>query len=525
MLGVMLDCSRNSVITVPNIKKYADILKKMGYDTLMLYTEDTYEIEGEPFFGHLRGRYSKEELKEVDSYCNSIGIELVPCIQTLAHLDAMLKWSSQYGDIHDSRDVMLAGNEKTYNLIEKMFKTLSECFTSRLIHIGMDEAEGVGLGKYLRQHGFQDRFEIINNHLHRVCEIADKYGFKPMIWNDMFVKLALDVEDHNATIDPSKIKEKSALPENVLCVYWDYYSLDYDHYVKLIQANKLFGREVYFAGGIWTWPGFTPANQFSIDSTAVAVKACKDCGVDNMFFTMWGDDGAECSRYSVLPSLLFAAEAAKGNTNMDSIKAKFKEMFGVEYDDFMLLDKFDTIGGKHSEKPSKYLLYNDVFMGMRDFLCADTDGEYYKSLAEEIHNIKEKGDFEILFNSYEKLAEVLSVKATLGIRTRKAYLEKDMNALKKIICDYDLVIEKIKEFHKAYKALWMWENKPHGFDIQDIRLGGLIMRIESCKARLIDLVNGKINEIPELDEPVLTEINGHNHWSRLVSPNIISHLY
>ena len=55
-----------------------------------------------------------------------------------------------------------------------MLKTVSECFTSTRVHIGMDEAVRVGLGKYLKNHKFGDRFDIINRHLHRVCEIAEK---------------------------------------------------------------------------------------------------------------------------------------------------------------------------------------------------------------------------------------------------------------------------------------------------------------------------------------------------------------
>ena len=52
MLGVMLDCSRNAVMNVKTVKKYADVIKKMGYNTLMRYTEDTYEVNNQPYFGH-----------------------------------------------------------------------------------------------------------------------------------------------------------------------------------------------------------------------------------------------------------------------------------------------------------------------------------------------------------------------------------------------------------------------------------------------------------------------------------------
>ena len=56
----------------------------------------------------------------------------------------------------------------------------------------------VGLGKYLEKHGYEKRFDIINKHLHKVCQLADNYGLKPMIWSDMFCKLAMDSCDYYA---------------------------------------------------------------------------------------------------------------------------------------------------------------------------------------------------------------------------------------------------------------------------------------------------------------------------------------
>ena len=52
-----------------------------------------------------------------------------------------------------SRLVQLVGDERTYQLIDKMFAAVAECFGSKLVHIGMDEAHMVGLGRYLQQHG------------------------------------------------------------------------------------------------------------------------------------------------------------------------------------------------------------------------------------------------------------------------------------------------------------------------------------------------------------------------------------
>ena len=51
-----VDCSRNSVMTVEALKRWIDALSAMGYNTMTIYTEDTYEIEGHPYFGYARGR-------------------------------------------------------------------------------------------------------------------------------------------------------------------------------------------------------------------------------------------------------------------------------------------------------------------------------------------------------------------------------------------------------------------------------------------------------------------------------------
>ncbi len=45
-------------------------MKKMRYNALYLYMEDVYEIDGEPYFGHQRGRYTHAGLKDIDNYCH-----------------------------------------------------------------------------------------------------------------------------------------------------------------------------------------------------------------------------------------------------------------------------------------------------------------------------------------------------------------------------------------------------------------------------------------------------------------------
>ena len=208
LFGVMIDCSRNAVPNIDGLKRFLKIISEMGYNCAMLYTEDTYEVKGEPYFGYKRGRYSMAELHELDDYAFSIGVELIPCIQTLAHLNAAFRWQ-EYRQIQDCDDILLLDEERTKELLLHMFETTSECFRSRRIHIGMDEAHRIGLGRYLDKHGFTDRYELLLRHLHDVCQMAKQFGYEPIMWEDMFFRLAHGAYFSDHVVDFSEeVKKK-----------------------------------------------------------------------------------------------------------------------------------------------------------------------------------------------------------------------------------------------------------------------------------------------------------------------------
>ena len=71
------------------------------------------------------------------------------------------------------------------------------------------------------------------------------------------------------------------------------------------------------------------------------------------------------------------------------------------------------------------------------------------------------------------------------------------------------------------------ENKTQGFDVQDIRLGGLMRRMTICKEMLEDFVAGKIDRITDLEEKQIEIIHKKelvNEWSRTVTANVLSRL-
>lgn len=504
-LGIMLDMSRNAVMHVRALKEYISTLSDMGYNTLLLYTEDTYEIPGEPYFGHFRGRYSQEELRQIVDFAEEKGIEMIPCIQTLAHLNTMLRWNV-YKDIHDCTDILLVDEEKTYALIGKMLDSVKACFRSPMIHIGMDEAHMVGLGKYLDRNGFHNRFEILSRHLKRVCEMVAQRGLQPIIWSDMYFRLKNHgvYSKKEGIVVPSV--EEAAIPPEVALTYWDYYTTEDARFENMIQAHKQLRQPIWYAGGIWTWKGFAPDNQYSIRSTQSAIRVCRAEGVENIFFTMWGDDGCECARHSVLAALYATACFAKGQEDMDAIKAAFEAKYQIPFDAFLLMDmhpeRNDIYASDAVLNPERYLLFDDPFLSLCNSTLTGEEAGYYRDAAQALQAYADHPRYGVYFRSLEKLATALSRKATLGQRTRELYHSGDRDGMRRLLADYDICTQDIAAFLRAFRTAWMAENKPFGFEVQDLRIGGLIQRMLSCRERLAAwLEDGE--PIPELEETVL----------------------
>ncbi|MFX3810276.1 beta-N-acetylhexosaminidase, partial [Streptococcus suis] len=76
--------------------------------------------------GYFRVAYTKEELQAIEEECLRYVMEFFPCIQSLAHLIAYVKWNiSSIQAIRDLDNILLIGYERTYAVIDKMFEALS----------------------------------------------------------------------------------------------------------------------------------------------------------------------------------------------------------------------------------------------------------------------------------------------------------------------------------------------------------------------------------------------------------------
>ena len=528
-LGVMIDCSRNAVMKTEKVKEFAKIISDMGYNMLQLYTEDTYEIEGEPYFGHMRGRYSKEELKDMDAYCRNIGVELVPCIQVLAHLNQLTQWDT-YTSLFDCNDILLVGDERVYTLIDKMFATIAECFTSRRVNIGMDEAHFLGRGRYFDLHGFRDHAEILAEHMEKVKRIADKYGFSIMMWSDMFFRFFNNGEYFRRDLCVPQ-EAIDLVPEGVELIYWDYFGKEKEYYDDMFAAHFKFQNSIGFAGGGHTWMGFAPNSAFALETTEAALRSIREKQVNTFFMTLWGDCGKDCSYFSVLPVLFATAKMWHGNYDKADIAKQFEETYGYTFQEFMNLELPNITKEEptHYHNPCKYLLYSDPFIGVYDFSVRSDLSERYKRAAETLEKSINGRKYDYIFTLEKKLLDVLIRKGDLGVRLRKAYQADDRATLKAILEeDFPAIRRDLPLFYEAFREMWLLENKPFGLEIQEMRFGGMLYRITCCEKRLQAYLNSELDKIDELEEKCLAKFQGYeeeavaqNHWQSAYSASVM----
>ena len=116
----------------------------------------------------------------------------------------------------------------------------------------------------------------------------------------------------------------------------------------------------------------------------------------------------------------------------------------------------------------------------------------------------------------------LQLKADFGIRLRAAYRQGDKKALTDCLAECDRLVRRLDRFWSDFRAQWMRENKPHGFDVQDLRLGGLRQRIVACRKILRDYLNEKTASIPELEEELLPFTGANPRvWSTVATVNVL----
>lgn len=156
-------------------------------------------------------------------------------------------------------------------------------------------------------------------------------------------------------------------------------------------------------------------------------------------------------------------------------------------------------------------MWQDILLGMLDYQIMDTDlSEHYSKLAARLEeDARLSRNFGSFYEYCTNVARVLSIKASLGVRLTKAYREGNRELIRRI-ADKELVLlaEYVDALRKSNRSYFYEIYKPIGWEVMDIRYGGLYARCDSVRDRLNAYLRGDTDKLDELEEERLPHYEG-----------------
>lgn len=200
---------------------------------------------------------------------------------------------------------------------------------------------------------------------------------------------------------------------------------------------------------------------------------------------------------------------------MEKIKSEFTEITGEDMDVLNLLDIPNNFLDNKDFPLSvtKAVLYNDIFFGFWDSAYVKGEEEKFKQAAVTLRENAHKSKFSYFFEEEALLCDICYVKYGLGVRARNAYKANDKEELAKIVRDIDYIRDKLNGFYKIFKEIFFTENKPHGFETQELYLGGLMLRWKSVQDRILDYLSGKVDRLEELEDNIIDYLGGKEKFT------------
>ena len=317
--GFLLDISRGKVPRPETVRWLVEVLARLRYNELFLYTEHTFQFEKHPEIGAGSGGYSAAEIRELDAFARGCGVELVPCLQTFGHFRRILE-KAPYRRLAESDRLWSVSPAApgTYPLLRDLLGEYLPNFVSGWAHLNCDEPVDLGKGLSSGRAGREGPAAVFAGHVNRVAGIACELGKRPMIWADV-------IADHPEALD--------LLDSSITLADWWY---EPDHDFDRVRRFRDAGRDFLTVAGTSSWTSLFPRFDTSLPNIRGHARAAKRFGASGFIVTDWGDGG----HYNLFGGSLFpiaaGAEAAWGDENRPEgeLAAAFSEHVAADASGF-----------------------------------------------------------------------------------------------------------------------------------------------------------------------------------------------
>ncbi len=172
-----------------------------GYDKLEAISSHCYRPYNDDNNHTVGGFYTLDDLRAVEEYSRSLGITVIPEIETPGHAEALLASYPEFGCTGSKisvqynygvfENVMNPASLELWTFLDKAIGTLASIFSSPYIHIGGDECphtqwktnkECIAL---MEREGIKNVDDLQGWFTARVASIVSKYGKRAIGWDEV----------------------------------------------------------------------------------------------------------------------------------------------------------------------------------------------------------------------------------------------------------------------------------------------------------------------------------------------------
>lgn len=456
--GFYHDVTRGRVPTLAEMKKLADLCAFYKINQLQLYVEHSYLFECLGGLFSDRDPLTESDIRELDDYCDRLGIELVPSLSCFGHLYELLR-TKQYAHLceldvdfeepfslydrmaHHTLDV---SNPESEALVRKMITEYAALFRSERFNVCADETFDLGKGRNRARAELEgSTTDMYMEFLVKLCHIVKDCGKTPMFWGDILQEF------------PEKNK---LLPEGTICLYWNYEPDASDDKLKGLTDAGI--RNLYVCPGVHGWNHLINRYDHAYANISAICGFAKKYQAQGVLVTDWGDYGHVNDPDFSTPGLIYGAAFSWQGSIMP--KAEIDRMISVlEYADR---------SGKRMEYLSRLSAGEDVTWGqlvcykenrvwdqftpdqddMRNDRLSEAIREGYRMLSEIPQSQRERASAYLLaaegqelFNRVWKLIKKDHVSEEKATANDAATEKKDVR-----------LAEKLRRWYMEYQKLW-----------------------------------------------------------------------
>jgi len=513
--GLMLDISRDKVPTLETLKGLVQLLGDLKYNHFELYVEG-FSFAYPSFKSLWEGKETPitgDEIKELDAFCKSKFIDLVPNQNLFGHMTSWLA-TDQFRDLAECpkgykmfglvsmKGTVDPGDSRSLELVKKMTDDLLPNFSSDYYNVNLDEPFELGKGKSKELVEKKGEGQVYLDFALKIHDIAKSKNKKMLMWGDIVLK------------HPYLIPQ---IPKDITLLDWGYESsYPFERHCKSLQAANL---KYMVCPGTSSWSSGTGRTENMIANIESATTSGVKYGADGMLLTDWGDLG----HWQYLP-VSYAGYTVGGGLSWNS--KSLKELPLITFlNSYVFRDKNSVMGNLVLDLGNYYRLepFSNVSMtstmlsfqfGLRDKIMLNAIfntmisgmGDMLNDIAPEMISVIQNSydsrhpfDFQgldKLLDSGEALLAGVKIQGQDSVLITDEYFNSIRivrlgGALQSYIQNRsNLSLEeekeqltKMKELGNQYlsenKRLWGARNKPGGYDRSSASLNSLLSQINN----------------------------------------------